>query len=261
MKLELLADILETTATELASTLKLEDGTEEVSPEIAELEIYEQLSAAKLKAKRTYVKEGEGKAERLFKQSAETKFRELGIEGEKYDDFFGNLSTALEAKPNGDDKETMRINAALKQELEALKTSVSARDAKEIEATKATKTRNLVLSSISTVMDGFTFPSLRSKEIAIDNFISENKFTIDGTDVYLEKNGSPISKFNNEAKEHFSLFGTVKEGERKPKVPKVGTPEYNGDLSELNKQFINAPTLEARTAIKAKIQAHLDSKK
>ena len=258
MKLELLASVLETDKKELASTLKLEEGVEEVSPEIAKLEIVNHIASLKIASKKKYTAEGEGKAERLHKLNTEKRLKELGIEGDKYDDMFSNLATKLTNKPD-DDSLTKALNA-FKLENISLKGQLKTIEENKILNEKKANTKKKVLAKISEVLKQYSFPSEEAKSVAIENFIAKSKFVLNGEDIFLEKGDKVETSFDESATKHFSLFGTVeKKPNDKKKVPtlNINSTTYKGTLAELNKMMINATTMEEKTAIKAKIKEKL----
>lgn len=258
MKLEIFADILNKSATELSSALKLEEGLEEVPTEIVQKEIKTLINDLNLKTKSEKlagIKEGEGKAQRLFKKSAEDKFKKLGVEGEDFDKMFENLESRLKKPPVEDDGFRDKYTNSLKT-IQSLEAKIKETN----DAIEAEKQRNELFATVKSKMpnslDKFEFATDTVKQTAIKVFLESNKFQVMGNDVFIDIDGNPSAKFEDHLNAHLKQWGKLKDS-KKPTNPIGGGSNYSDDLPGLTKQMQLATTPEEKALIKAKIKAKL----
>ena len=261
MKLDLLATTVGVDATELASTLKLEDGATEVSSEVAKKQLDNYIANLKIAEKKAGVKEGEGKAERLHKSATEKLLKDFGIEGDKYDDLFANLKVTLDKKKSPDESILQKAHNTLKDENKLLKRKLKTIEDNATKAAEQAEIRTKVLGKVTDVIDQFTYPSAESRATAIDLFMTK-KFVSKDADIFLEVGDKVETDFTDVAKSHFGLFGTVaKKEDKKPPIVDFNKTDYKGTVAELNKMLIKATTMEEKAAIKKKLEEKLAESK
>ena len=127
---------------------------------------------------------------------------------------FENLGIKLKEPPAKND-DLQKAHDALKKERDGLKAQISKRDEADKLAAAKLETRKLVVGKVAEALKGFDFPSDQSKSTAIDTFINGNKFIQNDGDIYLDKAGSAVTDFTEQAKTHFALYGVPVDPKKK----------------------------------------------
>lgn len=254
MKLELLADILKKDAAELVSTLNLQNGQDEVSDDIVKSEIDKFTKELEINSKVLGKKEAEGMARRLVMSDVEKRLKSsFEIDGKDFDEIINSLSTKIEtiSKSGSKDDELKKQVDTWKSTVKELQGKLDLKD-KEFEGIR---TKDVVKSKIMPILAKFEFATEKVQEIAINQFLSENQFTVEGEDIFLEKGGKFYSNPLEMAETHFKDFGKLKES--KPGAPQTrsGATSYGGNLKELYAKIGTAKTPEERQAILVQIEA------
>ena len=246
MKLEQLASLLKKDATELVSTLNLQDGQQEVDDEIAVKEIdnfVRELSITKLNEGK---KQGEGMAKRTVLSDAEKKIKEkFSIDGNGFDELIESLSTKISSQPSDEKwKKEIEILKAKhddqKNKYEALLTNVS-----KIE------TKSKVNSRLEKVFDKIEFPTSKVRDIALNDFIDTYQFEDSESGLYAKKGDKVIVDVELLALNHFKEYG--KEKAVQSAKPNVTFPNssFTGSktIEELYKEIDLAKTPEERANV------------
>lgn len=258
MKLELLASLLGKDATELKGTLNLADGQENVPDEVVQSQIKEFISIEKLNAKQAGISEGkkqaEGMSTRLTMEKVEKRLKELGIEGQNFEEQINWLTTNKNTGKGADvDKKLLEKLDILKVKLETVE-----KEKNEIyeKFTRKELEKNLQ-KKLSSVIEKFQFPTDHVKEMAVQEFVNSNKFLENEGDVFLlDIEGKPTAKFEQQALQHFEKWGVKADKANLPptRENKPGSSgSYGNNLEDLFKSLRNAKTPEEMAAINEKI--------
>lgn len=253
MKMEQLASLLGKDATELAGTLNLQVDSD-VSEEILTKELTnftKELSITKFNEGK---KQGEGMAKRLVMTDAEKVLKDtFGVDGKDFNELVENVKSLKTESGKPDDK---IISERDKWKQTALEKE------KEIDKLKndfeVVRTTEKIKSQIGPRLEKFEFATNRVKELALNEFISNRKFKIDGSDIFIESSDNTFKTLSdNLIEDHFKEFGTVKPvgGKGTPPRGNQGGTNYGSTHSELLKAIEKATTPEELATIKTQLAA------
>lgn len=252
MKLELLASELGKDATELSSTFKLEEGVTEVSPEIIARELPNIIGIIKKSSISEGKKQGEGMARRLVSTEIENLFsKELGING-KINEMVETLKTKLANPVDGGNEEFKKREIAYKTQISDLEKTILTNK----EKFSKIETQSKVKSKLMPLISGFDFATDKVKEVAINSYLNNKKFSISENDIFIDVNGVLNADFDKDVDKHFSEFAKKKKVENpKPGAAKPDGTTYSTDLAELTKLHSNATTTDEKNAILKQMKA------
>jgi len=218
MKLEQLASLLGKDATELQGTLNL-DGQADVPDDTLTKELTNYVKELGLTKFNEGKKQGEGMAKRLVMSENEKSLREaFNVDGANFSEIIDNLKS-LKSENKADEK--------ILKERDQWKSTALSKDA-EIQNLK-TQFENIQLSEkvksfILPKIDRFDFTTSKVRDVAVNDFIQNRKFKIEGSDIFIEKNDSFFTLSENEIENHFKEYGVAK-------TVKNGTPPRNNSTS------------------------------
>ena len=251
MKLEQLAALLKKDATEFSSALNLE-VTSEVSDEILTRELtnfHKELEITKLNEGKI---QGEGKAKRLVMTEAERTLKDaFGVDGSTFNEIVENLK-GLKSDGKTDDK--------LKSDVEKWKQTALAKDNEikdlrnQFETIQVTEK---IKSQILPKLDKFDFATSKVREVAVNEFLNNRKFKVEGSDIFIEKNDAFFTLSENEIENHFKDYGVLKSNKSNgtpPRQTQSGT-SYGTSKSDLLKEIEKAGTIEELAALREKLNA------
>ena len=205
MKLEQLASLLGKDATELQGSLNLENQAD-VPDEILTRELTnftKELSITKFNEGK---KQGEGMAKRLVMTEAEKTLKDtFGVDGNSFNELVENLK-GLKSESKADEKllkerDQWKATALSKDtEIQNLKTQFET-----IQVTEKIKTQ------IVPKLDKFDFATSKVREVAVNDFIQNRKFKIEGSDIFIERNDAFFTLSDSEIENHFKEYGTITE--------------------------------------------------
>ena len=262
MKVELLASILEKDAVELSSTLKLEDGATEVSPELVEKEIVAHIKQVSINGISEGKTQQEGMSKRLVRTEVENLLKkELGVDGQ-IDEMVATLKTKLSnvTGPKDGDSEIIQKNKALKLKISGLESDLQA----ERSIISSMKTNGKVKAKMADTLAKFDFSTPTVKKVAIETYLESRKFTFSDEDIFVDIDGTLSAKFNEDVEKHMLTYAKQleeKKVEKKPGNLKLDEATYSNDLTELNKQYALAKTADEKKTILAKIKEVMASNK
>lgn len=255
MKLEFIADLLKKDATELVSTLNLQDVQDEVPENALKDLISNHIKEVEINAKVLGKKEGEGMAKRTILTDAEKKLKtSFEVDGKDFDDILSNLNAKFEtlSKSGSKDEDLKKQVDTWKNTVKDLQSKLESKD-KEFESIR---TKEVVKNKILPVMGKFDFATPKVQEIALNQFLETNAFKIEGDDLFLEKDGKYFSNALELAENHFKDFGKPKEN-KGPNAPNTrnGLNGNANTLKDLLAEVNKAKTSEERQSIMARIEA------
>ena len=156
MKLEFIADLLKKDATELVSTLNLQDVQDEVPENALKDLISNHIKEVEINAKVLGKKEGEGMAKRTILNDAEKKLKtSFEVDGKDFDDILSNLNAKFEtlSKSGSKDEDLKKQVDTWKNTVKDLQSKLESKD-KEFESIR---TKEVVKNKILPVMGKFEF--------------------------------------------------------------------------------------------------------
>lgn len=238
MKLEQLASLLGKDATELQGSLNLENQAE-VPDEILTRELTnftKELSITKFNEGK---KQGEGMAKRLVMTEAEKTLKDtFGVDGSNFNELVENLK-GLKSESKADEKllkerDQWKATALSKDtEIQNLKTQFET-----IQVTEKIKTQ------IVPKLDKFDFATSKVREVAVNDFIQNRKFKIEGSDIFIERNDAFFTLSDNEIENHFKEYGTIKQSKGNGTPPRNTGTSYGTSKADLFKEIDKATTPE-----------------
>ena len=238
MKLEQLASLLGKDATELQGSLNLESQAD-VPDEILTRELTnftKELSITKFNEGK---KQGEGMAKRLVMTEAEKTLKDtFGVDGNSFNELVENLK-GLKSESKADEKllkerDQWKATALSKDtEIQNLKTQFET-----IQVTEKIKTQ------IVPKLDKFDFATSKVREVAVNDFIQNRKFKIEGSDIFIERNDAFFTLSDNEIENHFKEYGTIKQSNGKGTPPRNTGTSYGTSKADLFKEIDKATTPE-----------------
>jgi len=250
MKLEQLASLLKKDATELSGTLNLE-VTSEVSDEILTRELtnfHKELEVTFLSQGK---KQGEGMAKRLVMTEAEKHLKEtFGVDGKDFNEVVENVK-GLKSESKTDEK--------LKSELDKWKQTALSKD-NEIATLKSQfetiQVTEKIKSNILPKLDKFEFATPKVREVAVNEFLSNRKFKVDGQDIFIERNDAFFTLSDVEIENHFKEYGIVKSVKSNGTKPREqnGT-SYGSSVADLLKAIDKATTPEELSDLRSQLSA------
>ena len=239
MKLEQLASLLGKDATELEGTLNLQ-SSDDVQDDILTRELtnfHKELAITKLNEGKI---QGEGKAKRLVMTEAERTLKDtFGIDGKDFNEIVENLK-GLKSDSKGDEK--------LKADAEKWKQTALAKDT-EINNLKSQfeniQTTEKIKGQILPKLDKFEFATSKVREVAVNEFLNNRKFKVEGSDIFIEKNDAFFTLSDNEIENHFKEYGVVKTQRPNGTPPrKQDGTSYSKDKASIYKEIEKATTPE-----------------
>ena len=238
MKLEQLASLLGKDATELQGSLNLENQAD-VPDEILTRELTnftKELSITKFNEGK---KQGEGMAKRLVMTEAEKTLKDtFGVDGNSFNELVENLK-GLKSESKADEKllkerDQWKATALSKDtEIQNLKTQFET-----IQVTEKIKTQ------IVPKLDKFDFATSKVREVAVNDFIQNRKFKIEGSDIFIERNDAFFTLSDNEIENHFKEYGTIKQSKGNGTPPRNTGTSYGTSKADLFKEIDKATTPE-----------------
>ena len=238
MKLEQLASLLGKDATELQGSLNLENQAD-VPDEILTRELTnftKELSITKFNEGK---KQGEGMAKRLVMTEAEKTLKDtFGVDGNSFNELVENLK-GLKSESKADEKllkerDQWKATALSKDtEIQNLKTQFET-----IQVTEKIKTQ------IVPKLDKFDFATSKVREVAVNDFIQNRKFKIEGSDIFIERNEAFFTLSDNEIENHFKEYGTLKQSKGNGTPPRNTGTSYGTSKADLFKEIDKATTPE-----------------
>lgn len=251
MKLEQLASLLKKDATEFSSTLNL-DVTSEVSDDILTRELTNFHKELEINFKAEGKKQGEGMAKRLVMTEAERTLKDtFGVDGSNFNEIVENLK-GLKSDGKTDDK--------LKADLDKWKQTALAKD-NEIQNLKnqfeTIQVTEKIKGQILPKLDKFEFATSKVREVAVNEFLNNRKFKVEGSDIFIEKNDAFFTLSETEIENHFKDYGVLKSNKPNgtaPRQPQSGT-SYGTSKAELLKEIEKAPTLEDLARLREQLNA------
>ena len=249
MKLEQLALLLKKDATELSSTLNLENQAD-VPDEILTRELTNFHSELKINSIAEGKKQGEGMAKRLVMTEAEKTLKDtFGIDGNNFNELVENLK-GLKSEGKTDEK--------LKSELDKWKQTALSKDTEiaslKSEFEKIQTTEKLKLSIVPK-LDKFEFATSKVREVAVNDFIQNRKFKIEGSDIFIERNDAFFTLSDNEIENHFKEYGTIKQSKGNGTPPRNTVTSYGTSKADLFKEIDKATTPEEVARLREELAA------
>ena len=249
MKLEQLASLLGKDATELQGSLNLENQAD-VPDEILTRELTnftKELSITKFNEGK---KQGEGMAKRLVMTEAEKTLKDtFGVDGSNFNELVENLK-GLKSESKADEKllkerDQWKATALSKDtEIQNLKTQFET-----IQVTEKIKTQ------IVPKLDKFDFATSKVREVAVNDFIQNRKFKIEGSDIFIERNDAFFTLSDNEIENHFKEYGTIKQSKGKGTPPRNTGTSYGTSKADLFKEIDKATTPEEVARLREELAA------
>ena len=249
MKLEQLASLLGKDATELQGSLNLENQAE-VPDEILTRELTnftKELSITKFNEGK---KQGEGMAKRLVMTEAEKTLKDtFGVDGNSFNELVENLK-GLKSESKADEKllkerDQWKATALSKDtEIQNLKTQFET-----IQVTEKIKTQ------IVPKLDKFDFATSKVREVAVNDFIQNRKFKIEGSDIFIERNDAFFTLSDNEIENHFKEYGTIKQSKGNGTPPRNTGTSYGTSKADLFKEIDKATTPEEVARLREELAA------
>jgi len=249
MKLEQLASLLGKDATELQGSLNLENQAE-VPDEILTRELTnftKELSITKFNEGK---KQGEGMAKRLVMTEAEKTLKDtFGVDGSNFNELVENLK-GLKSESKADEKllkerDQWKATALSKDtEIQNLKTQFET-----IQVTEKIKTQ------IVPKLDKFDFATSKVREVAVNDFIQNRKFKIEGSDIFIERNDAFFTLSDNEIENHFKEYGTIKQSKGNGTPPRNTGTSYGTSKADLFKEIDKATTPEEVARLREELAA------
>jgi len=249
MKLEQLASLLGKDATELQGSLNLENQAD-VPDEILTRELTnftKELSITKFNEGK---KQGEGMAKRLVMTEAEKTLKDtFGVDGNSFNELVENLK-GLKSESKADEKllkerDQWKATALSKDtEIQNLKTQFET-----IQVTEKIKTQ------IVPKLDKFDFATSKVREVAVNDFIQNRKFKIEGSDIFIERNDAFFTLSDNEIENHFKEYGTIKQSKGNGTPPRNTGTSYGTSKADLFKEIDKATTPEEVARLREELAA------
>ena len=249
MKLEQLASLLGKDATELQGSLNLENQAD-VPDEILTRELTnftKELSITKFNEGK---KQGEGMAKRLVMTEAEKTLKDtFGVDGNSFNELVENLK-GLKSESKADEKllkerDQWKATALSKDtEIQNLKTQFET-----IQVTEKIKTQ------IVPKLDKFDFATSKVREVAVNDFIQNRKFKIEGSDIFIERNDAFFTLSDSEIENHFKEYGTIKQSSGKGTPPRNTGTSYGTSKADLFKEIDKATTPEEVARLREELAA------
>ncbi len=249
MKLEQLASLLGKDATELQGSLNLESQAD-VPDEILTRELTnftKELSITKFNEGK---KQGEGMAKRLVMTEAEKALKDtFGVDGSNFNELVENLK-GLKSESKADEKllkerDQWKATALSKDtEIQNLKTQFET-----IQVTEKIKTQ------IVPKLDKFDFATSKVREVAVNDFIQNRKFKIEGSDIFIERNDAFFTLSDNEIENHFKEYGTLKQSKGNGTPPRNTGTRYGTSKADLFKEIDKATTPEEVARLREELAA------
>jgi len=252
MKLEQLASLLGKDAVELQGSLNLE-GQADVPDEILTRELTnytKELSVTKFNEGK---KQGEGMAKRLVMTEAEKTLKDtFGVDGKDFNELVENLK-GLKSDSKADEK-LLKERDQWKQT--ALSKDVEIQNLKnQFETIQVTEK---IKSQITPKLDKFEFATSKVREVALNDFIQNRKFKIEGADIFIERNDAFFTLSENEIESHFKEYGTIKQGKPSGTPPRQSGISYGTSKADIFKAIDNAKTPEEIAELRSRL-ASLES--
>lgn len=249
MKLEQLASLLGKDATELQGSLNLENQAD-VPDEILTRELTnftKELSITKFNEGK---KQGEGMAKRLVMTEAEKTLKDtFGVDGNSFNELVENLK-GLKSESKADEKllkerDQWKATALSKDtEIQNLKTQFET-----IQVTEKIKTQ------IVPKLDKFDFATSKVREVAVNDFIQNRKFKIEGSDIFIERNDAFFTLSDSEIENHFKEYGTIKQSKGNGTPPRNTGTSYGTSKADLFKEIDKATTPEEVARLREELAA------
>lgn len=251
MKLEQMATLLGKDAEELKGTLNLENVTAEVPGDLILTHVGNHIKELTLTAKREGIKEGEGKAKRLALTEVEKTLKDtFSVDGKDFNDVVENLK-GLKSDSKADEKLLKQVEV-WKQTANEKETVINQLKG-EIENVKI---KERISSTILPKLDAFEFATPKVKQVAIDEFFNSNKFNIEGSDVFMEKDNKMYVLNDDVINNHFKEFGTPKTNRQNTTTPRNTTTTTIGGqtAAEIYAEITKAKTTDDIQALKQKLK-------
>lgn len=249
MKLEQLASLLGKDAKELEGTLNLQ-SSDDVQDDILTRELTnftKELGVTKFNEGK---KQGEGMAKRLVMTEAEKTLKDtFGIDGKDFNEIVENLKGLKSDGGKPDEK--------LKADAEKWKQTALAKD-NEISNLKSQfeniQVTEKIKSQILPKLDKFEFATSKVREVAVNEFLNNRKFKVEGSDIFIEKNDAFFTLSETEIDNHFKEYGVVKAGKPNGTPPRhQSSTSYPKTRTELFKAIDNAKTSEEIAELKEQL--------
>lgn len=247
MKLEQMATLLGKDAEELKGTLNLAEVTAEVPDDLILTHVGNHIKELTLTAKREGIKEGEGKAKRLALTEVEKTLKDtFSVDGKDFNEVVENLK-GLKSDSKADEKLLKQVEV-WKQTANEKETVINQLRG-EIENVK-------IKERISSTIDAFDFATPKVKQVAIDEFFNSNKFNIEGSDVFMEKDNKMYVLNDDVINSHFKEFGTPKTNRQNTTTPRNTTTTTSGGqtAAEIYAEISKAKTPEEIQALRQKLK-------
>ena len=251
MKLEQLASLLGKDVMELEGTLNLQ-SSDDVQDDILTRELtnfHKELAITKLNEGKI---QGEGKAKRLVMTEAERTLKDtFGVDGSNFNEIVENLK-GLKSDGKTDDK--------LKADLDKWKQTALAKD-NEIQTLKnqfeTIQVTEKIKSQILPKLDRFDFATSKVREVAVNEFLSNRKFKVEGSDIFIEKNDAFFTLSENEIDNHFKDYGVLKSNKPNATAPRQtnGATSYGTSKADILKAIDKATTSEELSQLREQLNA------
>ena len=251
MKLEQLASLLGKDVMELEGTLNLQ-SSDDVQDDILTRELtnfHKELAITKLNEGKI---QGEGKAKRLVMTEAERTLKDtFGVDGSNFNEIVENLK-GLKSDGKTDDK--------LKADLDKWKQTALAKD-NEIQTLKnqfeTIQVTEKIKSQILPKLDRFDFATSKVREVAVNEFLNNSKFQVEGSDVFIEKNGALYTLSDTEIENHFKDYGVLKSNKPNGTPPRQqnGGTSYGSSKADILKAIDKATTSEELNQLREQLNA------
>ena len=251
MKLEQLASLLGKDVMELEGTLNLQ-SSDDVQDDILTRELtnfHKELAITKLNEGKI---QGEGKAKRLVMTEAERTLKDtFGVDGSNFNEIVENLK-GLKSDGKTDDK--------LKADLDKWKQTALAKD-NEIQTLKnqfeTIQVTEKIKSQILPKLDRFDFATSKVREVAVNEFLSNRKFKVEGSDIFIEKNDAFFTLSENEIDNHFKDYGVLKSNKPNATAPRQtnGATSYGTTKADILKAIDKATTSEELSQLREQLNA------
>jgi len=250
MKTEQLASLLKKDATELSSTLNLELSAD-VPDDILTRELTNFHSELKINSIAEGKKQGDGMAKRLVMTEVDKHLKEtFGVEGNDFKEIVENVK-GLKSESKTDDK--------VSKERDQWKQTALSKDV-EIQNLKnqfeQIQTTDKIKSQILPKLDKFEFATPKVREVAVNEFLSNRKFKVDGQDIFIERNDAFFTLSDVEIENHFKEYGIVKSVKSNGTKPREqnGT-SYGSSVADLLKAIDKATTPEELSDLRSQLSA------
>jgi hypothetical protein len=117
------------------------------------------------------------------------------------------------------------------------------------------QTTEKIKTQIVPKLDKFDFATSKVKEVAVNDFIQNRKFKIEGSDIFIERNDAFFTLSDNEIENHFKEYGTIKQSKGNGTPPRNTGTSYGTSKADLFKEIDKATTPEEVARLREELAA------